>query len=226
MSEPFVFENTAATVVFVGTLLGSAVVESAVTYRERRTTSGVRGGSIAAEARVAAETVLEVFTSATRADKREDRGTKRILVGSMVVSLVLGVVAARRLPGLALPGDGWVWVGLGCVVAWCGIALRAWAIATLGRFFRRDVTIAADQIVVTSGPYRWLRHPAYSGNLLVALGLGLMLGNAGSVLVLAVVPFLGHVPRVRVEEAALARELGEPYRAFSAARARLVPRLW
>jgi protein-S-isoprenylcysteine O-methyltransferase Ste14 len=226
MPETFVFENTAATVVFVGTLVGALLVESVVTYRERRITSGVHERSIGARARLAAATLLEVNTTATRADKREDRGTKRILVGSMLVALALGVVAARRLPGLALPGNGWIWVGLGAVVAWSGIALRAWAIATLGRFFRRDVTIAADQVVVSTGPYRWLRHPAYTGNLLVALGFGLMLGNIGSLLVLGVVPFLGHVPRIRVEEAALERELGDPYRAFAAARARLVPGLW
>lgn len=135
------------------------------------------------------------------------------------------MLAAQRLADLALPGNGWIWVGLGAVVAWSGIALRAWAIATPRRFFRRDVTIAANQLVVTAGPYRWLRHPAYTGNLLVALGVGLMLGNAGSIFVLAVVPFVGHVPRVRVEEAALERELGEPYRAFTAGCARLVPGL-
>ena len=53
-----------------------------------------------------------------------------------------------------------------------------------------------------------------------------MLGNALALVVMVVVVFLGHVPRIRVEEAALERELGDPYRRFEAGRARLVPGVW
>jgi protein-S-isoprenylcysteine O-methyltransferase Ste14 len=144
----------------------------------------------------------------------------------MVAGLLLAAVAARRLPGAKLPGGGWLWIVLGAVVAWAGIALRAWSIATLGRFFRRDVTVEEGQTVVGGGPYRFVRHPAYSGNLLVALGVGLMLANAVSILSLVVLPVLGHLPRIRVEEAALDRALGEPYRRWAVGRARLVPGVW
>jgi protein-S-isoprenylcysteine O-methyltransferase Ste14 len=226
MDDPFVFANESATAVFVLTLVGSVLVEWLVTLNERRQTESAGAESLVGRARLAGATLVEVATSATSADKGQDRGTKRILVGSMVGALVAGVLAARRLTGLALPGNGWIWVALGAGIAWCGIALRAWAIATLGRFFRRDVTVVQDQPVVTAGPYRRLRHPAYTGNLLIALGVGLMLGNAGALLVLAVVPFLGHIPRIRVEEAALERELGNSYRDFASGRARLVPGLW
>ena len=120
-----------------------------------------RDGSLGGNARVAAETLVESTTTATRADKSEDRGTKRILVAAMLGALVVGVVIAQDLSGLALPGNGWVWLLVGAAVAWLGIGVRAWAIATLGRFFRRDVTISADQEVVARGlPLR--RHPAYS----------------------------------------------------------------
>ena len=144
----------------------------------------------------------------------------------MLGALAAGVVIARNLPGFALPGNGWAWLLVGSAVAWLGIGVRAWAIATLGRFFRRDVTIAADQEVVSTGPYRFVRHPAYSANLVVVAGVGLMLGNALALIVMIVVAFAGHVPRIRVEEAALERELGEPYRRFEAGRARLVPGVW
>jgi protein-S-isoprenylcysteine O-methyltransferase Ste14 len=226
VSEPLVFESSGASAVFVATIVGSAVVEWIVTYRERRVTDVERAGSLGGRARVAAETLVESTTTATRADKGEDRGTKRILVGSMLMALLVGVLIAQHVPALALPGNAWVWLLLGAAVASLGIGVRAWAITTLGRFFRRDVTISPEQRVIATGPYRFVRHPAYFGNLVVVAGVGLMLGNALALVVMVVVVFLGHIPRIRVEEAALERELGEPYRRFEAGRARLVPGVW
>jgi len=226
VSEPLVFESSGATAVFVATIVGSAAVEWIVTYRERRVTDAADTRRLGERLRIAAETLVESTTTLTQADKSEDRGTKRILVASMLAALAAGVLIARNLPGLALPGNGWVWLVLGSAVAWLGIGVRAWAITTLGRFFRRDVTVAADQQVVSTGPYRLVRHPSYSANVLVVAGVGLMLGNALALTVMIAVAFAGHVPRIRVEEAALERELGEPYRRFEAGRARLVPGVW
>jgi protein-S-isoprenylcysteine O-methyltransferase Ste14 len=226
VTDPLVFESGAAMAVFLATLAGSAVAESIVTYRERRATEGAKSASVGARARVAGRALVETTTAATGADRSEDRGTKPIVVAAMAGSFVAGVVISRRLTGLALPGSGWAWLALGAAVAWLGIGIRVWAIATLGRFFRRDVTIVPDQQVITTGPYRFVRHPAYLGNLLVVAGVGLMLGNALGLAVMVVLAFLGHIPRIRVEEAALERELGEPYRRFAAGRARLVPSVW
>ena len=97
---------------------------------------------------------------------------------------------------------------------------------TLGRFFRRDVQVAADQAVVRSGPYAAIRHPAYTGNLLMYAGIGILLANWGSLAALVVVPLAGHMRRIAVEEAVLAGRLGEPYREYALGTARLIPRVW
>ena len=47
-----------------------------------------------------------------------------------------------------------------------GVVLRWFAIWKLGRYFTRDVAVSSDQEVVQSGPYRFIRHPAYSWNIL------------------------------------------------------------
>ncbi|WP_238384870.1 methyltransferase family protein [Segeticoccus rhizosphaerae] len=62
-------------------------------------------------------------------------------------------------------------------VGWLGLLLRWWSFATLGRYFTTVVKTSADQVVVSRGPYRALRHPSYTGLLAAFLGCGLMLGN-------------------------------------------------
>jgi len=76
---------------------------------------------------------------------------------------------------------------------------------------------------VDRGPYRILRHPCYTGLLLIFLGCGVMLGNwlgalASSAVVLAAVGY-----RIRIEERVLIATLGDTYQAFAKNRARLVP---
>ena len=88
------------------------------------------------------------------------------------------------------------------------------------------VTVPSDQHVVDRGPYRWVRHPSYSGLLLTLVGLGAALGNWLSLIALAVLPTAGLVVRIRVEEAALLAALGAPYREYARHRRRLVPGLW
>ena len=162
----------------------------------------------------------------TSGSSPEDRGTKRLIVGSAAGALLLAVLAARRVPSLELPGSGWAWFAVGLLLVWVGLGLRIWAIVTLGRFFRRVVVVQEEHAVVCTGPYRLVRHPAYAGNLLLYAGIGLALGNLLSLAVLIVLPLAGLLPRIRVEEAELTRGLGEPYRRYAAETSRLVPGVW
>lgn len=153
-----------------------------------------------------------------------DRGSYFLIL----LGFAAGLVAAVFLSGvgaLAIPGP-WVWLLLGLLIAWSGLVLRAWSVRTLGEFFITKVEVADDQVVVTDGPYQWVRHPAYSGLVLTMTGLGLAMGNAGSLLALAILPLLGLLPRIRVEERALESQLGERYKDYEAGRPRLIPRVW
>jgi len=67
---------------------------------------------------------------------------------SVFGGLALGVAAARGAPGLALPGPGWWPVAAGIAVFVLGLALRAWAVHELGRFFKFTVVVQADHEVV------------------------------------------------------------------------------
>ncbi|MER7849776.1 isoprenylcysteine carboxylmethyltransferase family protein [Kitasatospora sp. NPDC096077] len=121
-------------------------------------------------------------------------------------------------------GRGWAWAGL--ALWWCGLALRGWSFHTLGRYFTFTVRTSADQPVIDTGPYRHVRHPSYTGLLLAVAGVGLVIGNWLALLALLTAVTVAVVYRIRVEERALLRDLGERYRSYARTRKRLVPGLW
>jgi protein-S-isoprenylcysteine O-methyltransferase Ste14 len=130
-----------------------------------------------------------------------------------------------RVNAEALP-DNAVIFGISLAVVWAGIALRWWSFRTLGRYFTFTVMTSADQPVITTGPYRFLRHPSYTGILLILAGIGLTFGNWLSLAVLTLVPLVGFIYRIRVEEAALSSTLGAAYTSYASGRKRLIPFVW
>jgi protein-S-isoprenylcysteine O-methyltransferase Ste14 len=155
-----------------------------------------------------------------------DRTSLLVVQASAVAGVGGAVLLARRASGLAIAHNGWPLFVLGLVLMCVGIAIRQWAVATLGRFFTIDVRVQPGQTVVEGGPYRWVRHPSYTGLIVTFVGFGLALGNWASLAVLAVVPTAGLVYRIRFEERALLEGLGEPYRRYAEGRPRLLPGVW
>src|ERR1700736_5054708 len=66
---------------------------------------------------------------------------------------------------------------IGIAFMWTGIAFRYYAMRVLGRYFTFDVATVAGQNVIEAGPYRYIRHPSYTGGIVTILGLGIALGN-------------------------------------------------
>ena len=97
---------------------------------------------------------------------------------------------------------------------WAGMAFRLWAVQTLGAFFRTSVVVQDGHKLVTAGPYRWLRHPAYTGVIVTVVGLGLALGNWVSLAAMAILPTLAIAWRMHVEEQALTEQFGDAYKTF------------
>jgi protein-S-isoprenylcysteine O-methyltransferase Ste14 len=148
-----------------------------------------------------------------------------ILIPSLVASVIAAEVLGRR-GGLPWPG-GLVWpVVAGVVMIVAGIGLRGWSIATLGRFFQYQIQVQPGHRVVTSGPYRYVRHPSYTGIALVLAGIALACDDVWSLAAVAVLGGAGLAVRIRAEERQLRQALGEEYEHFAAGRKRLVPGVW
>jgi protein-S-isoprenylcysteine O-methyltransferase Ste14 len=122
-----------------------------------------------------------------------------------------------------IPGPAWLPPAIGLPLLWAGAALRSWAIHTLGGLFKLVVVIQRDHRVVDRGPYRWVRHPSYTGAILGCAGIGLAEGDWVSLGALLVGSLVAFVVRIRVEERALLDALGEEYAAYVERTARLVP---
>ena len=209
--------HRAAREVLVAVMAAAAVAEVASTHLGQARERHRRIGPSIAEA-----VLLTRRPDGARAD---DHGTKQILVIAAVAGLLAGWGIAH-LPALETYANTWSTLAIGASTALAGACLRSWSVWTLGRHFRREVTIEADQRVITTGPYRWVRHPAYAGNLLTYGGLGLAFGSWVSAAVVLTAAFVGLLPRIKLEERTLERAFGSAYVNYACATARLVPHLW
>jgi protein-S-isoprenylcysteine O-methyltransferase Ste14 len=152
---------------------------------------------------------------------RADRGSRLAIISSVVVSVAIVFLFAQLR--LATFPPVVIWAGIALMLV--GIAIRQWAIAVLGKFFSVSVRVLAGHRIVTSGPYRWVRHPSYSGLLLGLVGLAMAGGSWEGLLAVVGLTTLSLGYRIRVEEAFLIRQLGLDYVAYQNRTKRLIPHL-
>src|SRR6266850_1841618 len=153
----------------------------------------------------------------------KDANSLRVLWFAIIVSIWLSIQAKERWPNAVLPP--W-FVPIGVVLFVGGMILRWYSIIHLGRFFTVNVAIAADHQLVDTGPYRFVRHPSYTGALLAFIGFAMVLRNWASVLIISLPVAFAFLYRINVEERALIQALGERYRAYMKRTKRLIPLLY
>jgi protein-S-isoprenylcysteine O-methyltransferase Ste14 len=171
---------------------------------------------------LASELLLTV-THRSRGDgARQDRSTLRVLWIVIMASVFAGIHVATHYRAAVFP-DRALFAIIGVVLFAAGLALRWWAIITLGRFFTVDVQIATDHEVVDRGPFRLVRHPSYTGSLLAFVGFAFSIGNWIALLVMLVPISAAFVHRMNVEEQALRQAFGERYVRYMQRTKRLVP---
>jgi protein-S-isoprenylcysteine O-methyltransferase len=172
------------------------------------------------------ESGLAIFKRAGRQGSRAaDQGSLRLLWTVIALSVFLAFVLARALPAANF-GPAPVYPKLGAAIFVVGIAIRWYAIVYLGRFFTVNVAIAADHRLIDSGPYRFVRHPSYTGALMAFLGLGLTLGNWVSLAMLLAPTLLVFQRRMNVEESALIQAFGSRYQDYMRRTKRLLPGIY
>ena len=152
-----------------------------------------------------------------------DRGTYPAIAVSLAVGIGFSTVAFLTGLGGYLPE--WT-VAVGVAIMAAGLAIRVWALTTLGKFFTMPITLRSDHELVRNGPYRWIRHPAYTGGFLTAVGLPIILGTPAGTIVTVLACLTAYAYRIQIEEAVLLSRFGETYQAYRASTWRLLPGLY
>jgi protein-S-isoprenylcysteine O-methyltransferase Ste14 len=147
----------------------------------------------------------------------------------LFIALLASITAATRF--LPRPLDRRIlpdtpWVQAACVAAVClGVGFAIWARRTLGRNWSGNPTLKEGHELIQSGPYRWIRHPIYTGILLAVLGTlastGRLQDLPGLVFVLAAC-----AAKMRAEERLMCRQFPGAYPSYRERTKALVPFVW
>lgn len=164
---------------------------------------------------------------AKQTQQREQVSTRLFYSIFVVVGFFLLFTGDRPWQSHALlqrvipPSAGLAWTGAGLTAA--GLLFSVWARLHLGRNWSGVVTVKVGHELIRTGPYRFVRHPIYSGLLLGMLGTALsrrdISGFLGTVIV-----WVGFTLKSRVEEGFMTQTFGAAYDDYRRQTGAILPR--
>ncbi len=150
-----------------------------------------------------------------------------IALRSFGLALVLSVVAYVLNPrwmkwsSLDLPASlRWTGAGIGTAT----LPLSYWVFSSIGKNITSSVNTREDHNLVTSGPYRWVRHPLYSVGTTFFFSLSMLIANWFTALA-SLLGLMLLVVRLPKEEEKLIERFGDEYREYMKRTGRFLPRL-
>lgn len=147
-------------------------------------------------------------------------------------AIVLGMIPAFYLPPLEylffeamLPRTRGMQI-LGLLIIFLGSILFVWARRALGNFYSGHLSVVENQPLVQHGPYRFIRHPAYAGYVLIALGLSIGYSSIGGLIIILCLLIPTVIYRIQVEDAVLAEHFGNQFKSYARKTKCLLPYVW
>jgi protein-S-isoprenylcysteine O-methyltransferase Ste14 len=172
------------------------------------------------------ETIAWRVKRATGSAETKDRGSLTLIAVLWWTGIVLDFSISFLVPHAAITWKRTSVFFAGICLMLSGIALRWYSVRILGAYFTFDIAIHGGQVLIEAGPYRYIRHPSYTGALLTLLGFGMALGNWAGLAAALICLGAAYTYRIPIEEAALTAALGTPYRQYVERTWRLVPFLF
>lgn len=154
--------------------------------------------------------------------KKKDGGSCFILVAGCILS-ILADSLLRKYLGLPLPVF-FFWIG--CIVTVFGIGLRIYSVLTLKRAFTVSVQVKSDQKIIKKGPYKYIRHPAYSGSIISLIGIALCFRSLFGIIATLIIIKVIYGYRIGLEEKLLEKNFGDEYKEYEKTTWRIVPHIW
>jgi protein-S-isoprenylcysteine O-methyltransferase Ste14 len=164
--------------------------------------------------------IFWIYWIASAADSKASvsSGWRPRLTGVSAAGVFLVVVVLR---GGGLARHSLILAAVGTLLFACGIALAVWARLHLGRNWGMPMTQRAEPELVTSGPYRFVRHPIYSGLLIAILGTALVNNLLGLIVVAALIAYFYYSGVI--EERNLVATFPEAYPEYRSRTKMLIP---
>jgi protein-S-isoprenylcysteine O-methyltransferase Ste14 len=169
--------------------------------------------------------VLVVTRTRRGGGEIRDRGSLEVLWFVIFGAMFVGSWAGAVYRPAKFDGGHWLAsVCLGLLAV--GLAIRWSAIYTLGKSFSANVAIHSTQKLNQSGLFRWMRHPSYTGMLLIFLAMGLDTHSWLGLGIIVLLPAAALLYRIHVEEVALTGAFGSEYVEYSQRTKRLIPGIY
>jgi protein-S-isoprenylcysteine O-methyltransferase Ste14 len=165
-----------------------------------------------------------VAAQSSKPDRRRESAATRLpfLAQMLVTAVLLAPLQWRGWWQMPLIGGGWTrfWWAIALIAA--GLAFSVWARHSLAGNWSGSVVVKEGHELVQSGPYRWIRHPIYTGLILMIIGTGLASGRMHGLLAFPIAS-IGLWLKSRVEERWMEAQFGERYAAYRARSWALIP---
>jgi len=166
--------------------------------------------------------IRERFKEASKWEGKFRVALRAALAPFWFTAVLLYMIYPDWMTQFSLPLSIWLrWIGV--VVAISSFPLFAWAIRALGEQFSPRLQVTEKHKLVTSGPYRWIRHPMYTAEFVFYFGLAVESANWVVALAILIGPALLYA-RVSKEEAMLIERFGDEYRVYIKRTGRFFPR--
>ena len=146
-----------------------------------------------------------------------------VLTIAAFYAMFSGDVAEGWLRTPLIPANAWTQI-LGVAITAAGLAFAVWARAYLGGNWSSTVTVKVGHQLVRSGPYRWVRHPIYSGLILAMLGTALERRQVRGLMAVVLV-YAGFKIKSKIEERAMAATFGPEYDDYTRSTGAIIPRV-
>ncbi len=138
-----------------------------------------------------------------------------------MAAILLYFLGVPGLNGTVITGVRWL-VAIGAAVQAGGLWFAIWSRKTLGKHWSGELTVKEGHEIVKTGPYRFIRHPIYTGILGMGLGTAVTSNSWHAFLGFAVMSF-AYGRKIRMEERWLVDAFGAPYADYKKSTWALVP---
>jgi protein-S-isoprenylcysteine O-methyltransferase Ste14 len=172
---------------------------------------------------------FEVFMNLRQRSKNNattssDKGSLWLLYGLITVGYALSFAIGATKIGRVYHWNTFFAIGMALVVI--GFVIRIYSILTLNQYFTYSVAKVENHKLIETGPYKFIRHPGYFGQLIIFMGISISISNGLSIVLMMIPVTLGYLYRIKVEEKFMTDQFGEDYQHYLDRTRRIIPLLY